>query len=328
MSSPSTHTGMGHDDMARSRAPVAGPHRMAGLVLGLHVVRGGRPSYAATANDAGAARPMRLIVQMRAKRFGMRPGYGFVLQDGASEAKGDSIDIPGSLLLLRRGEPVRITVVNRLRASTAVHWHGLEIRSFPDGVPGWSGTPGQVLAPIAPGDSFVASFTPPRAGTYIYHTHADELEQMRGGLYAPLVVTDSAHPFDPAVDKIVVVGGGGPPLTEDDPAPVFVNGSPAPAPLELRVGTTYRLRLINIEPDWRVQFALTSDTALLRWRPIAKDGADLPPALAVERPAFLLTGPGETADFEFTPTRSGVLRLEVKSRLPGWYIPLPIVVRP
>lgn len=319
---------MHHAGMTAMHDPARMPHRMAGLVLGLHVVRRDGPSYAATERGAVAtARSLRLLVQTRAKRFGANPGYGFVLQEGrAADAKADSIVVPGSLLLLRRGEPVRITVVNRLAAPTAVHWHGLEIQSFPDGVPGWSGTPAGVFAPIAPGDSFVAAYTPPRAGTFIYHTHADELEQMRGGLYGPLVVTDSAHPFDPAVDKIVIVGGGGPPLDPDNP-PVFVNGSAEPKPLALRAGVTYRLRLINIEPDWRVQFALMSDSALLRWRPIAKDGADLPPALAVERPAFLLTGPGETADFEFTPKTAGVIRLEVKSRLPGWYIPVPIVVR-
>ena len=321
-----------HDGTRGPATAGAMAHSMAGLVLGLHVVRPGGASYAvADGEPAQAARAIRILVQSREKRFGAKPGYGFVVQDGASsevkEVKRDSIAIPGSLLLLRRGEPVRITVVNRLSAPTAVHWHGLEIPSFPDGVPGWSGTPRRTFAPIAPGDSFVAAFTPPRAGTFIYHTHADELEQMRGGLYAPLVVTDSAHPFDPAVDKIVIVGGGGPVRAEGDREPVFVNGSPEPAPLELRVGSTYRLRLINIEPDWRVQFALTSDTALLRWRPIAKDGADLPPALAVERPAFILTGPGETADFEFTPVAPGAVRLEVKSRIPGWYIPLPIVVR-
>ena len=44
--------------------------------------------------------------------------------------------------VLQRGEPVRITVVNHLDEPTAVHWHGIELESFPDGVPGWSGSPG------------------------------------------------------------------------------------------------------------------------------------------------------------------------------------------
>jgi hypothetical protein len=46
--------------------------------------------------------------------------------------------------------------------------------------------------------------------------------------------------------------------------------------LELTVGVTYPLRLIDIHPDWRVLFTLICDTAFARWRPVAKDGADVP----------------------------------------------------
>ena len=44
---------------------------------------------------------------------------------------------------------------------------------------------------------------------------------------------------------------------------------------------------------------------------MAKDGADLPEALATVRPAFQQLGNGETYDFEFTPTAPGDLRIEV-----------------
>ena len=43
--------------------------------------------------------------------------------------------------------------------------------------------------------------------------------------------------------------------------------------------------------------------------------------------AWLLTGPGETADFEFTPRTRGNLRLEVKTLLPGWSVPVTGRVR-
>lgn len=232
--------------------------------------------------------------------------------------------------MLRRGEPVRITIVNRLVEATAVHWHGIELESFPDGVPGWSGTPGRIMPPIAPGYSFVAEFVPPRSGTFIYHTHANEQLQMGGGLYGALLVVDPDEPYDPEVDKVILVGGAGPsdslPQFEFQ-SPGLVNGSPAPPPMDLAAGTTYRLRLININPDWRVIFSLMSDSALVEWRPVAKDGADLPPAQRRSRPAYLLTGPGETADFEFSPTAPGALRLEVKTQLPGWIIPITVRVR-
>ena len=65
----------------------------------------------------------------------------------------------------------------------------------------------------------------------------------------------------------------------------------------------------------------------MAWRAVAKDGADLPPSQAVAAAARLLTGPGETADFEFTPRVRGELRLEVKTLLPGWIVPVVVRVR-
>src|SRR4029453_12017120 len=134
---------------------------------------------------------------------------GYVVQEGDTPPPRDSIAIPGPLLVLRRGEPVQITVVNNLDEPTGVHWHGLEIESFPDGVPGWSGTPGRIFPPIAPRDSFVAEFTPPRAGTFIYHAHAHERIQINSGLYGALLVADA--PRDTTTDRLFIVGSGGPP---------------------------------------------------------------------------------------------------------------------
>lgn len=305
------------------------PHQMAGLVIGMHV----RPAPAGRAPVAStrAARDIRLLAQAAPRRFGAFAGLGYVVQSaGAPAPARDSIMIPGPMLVLKRGEPVRITVVNHLAEATAVHWHGIELESFPDGVPGWSGAPGRIMPPIAPSDSFVAEFVPPRSGTFIYHTHSNEQWQMGSGLYGALLVVDPDRPHDPAVDKVILVGGGGP--ADSLPqlgfaSPGLVNGSPAPPPMELRAGTTYRLRLININPDWRVIFSLMSDSAFATWRPVAKDGADLPASQRAPRAAYLLTGPGETADFEFTPAQRGEWRLEVKTQIPGWIIPITVRVR-
>jgi FtsP/CotA-like multicopper oxidase with cupredoxin domain len=227
------------------------------------------------------------------------------------------------LLLLQRDEPVAITVVNHLDEPSAVHWHGIELESFPDGVPGWSGTPGRVMPPIAPGDSFVAEFTPPRSGTFIYHSHMNERRQINSGMYGPLIVQDPGDVFEPETDRVILVSPGGP----GDDAPGWVNGSAAPPPIELVTGRTYRLRFININTDWRVLFTLLSPEGLATWRPVAKDGADLPAGQAGSRPAWLLTGPGETADFEFKPEAAGELRLEVATIAPGWHVPVLVVVR-
>ena len=43
--------------------------------------------------------------------------------------------VPGPVLSLVRDEPVAVTIVNRSHDEAAIHWHGIELESFPDGVP-------------------------------------------------------------------------------------------------------------------------------------------------------------------------------------------------
>lgn len=275
---------------------------MAGLVIGIHVTA---RSGAAGASPASGPRLLRLFAQKRLNHFGQAPGYGYVLQEGPTPPAPDSIRIPGTPIVLRRDEPVEITVVNRTDELVTVHWHGIELDSYYDGVGDWSGGPAGTAKPIAPGDSFQVRFTPRRAGTFIYHTHQDETQQLASGLYGPLVVLGPGAARDTTTDLVFLIGRGGP----GPQAPALLNGSTAPAPLDWKVGTTYRLRLINITPSDRERIGLMADSALQEWRAFAKDGADLPPEQATVRPADLFLGPGETYDFEFTPNAARDLSL-------------------
>jgi FtsP/CotA-like multicopper oxidase with cupredoxin domain len=220
--------------------------------------------------------------------------------------------LPGPTIVLKRGEPVTITVVNELREATAVHWHGIELESYYDGVADFAGM-GRRLAPaIAPRDSFEARFTPPRSGTFIYHPHADEVRQQQAGMSGALVVVDDPQRFDPTHDIVILLTV---PRTAAEAADVtWINGSSAPAPLELRAGDRYRLRIIDIHtfrPSMIVR--IDRDSTLARWRPLAKDGMDLPATRAVARPARQQMGNGETYDFEFAPTTPGEYHLTVTS---------------
>ena len=102
----------------------------------------------------------------------------------------DSVVIPGPPLVLTRGEPVQITVVNNLQDATSIHWHGIELDSYFDGVSGWSGDQRKTAPHVNAGDSFAVRFTPPRAGTFIYHSHFDEERQLGSGLYGPIIVLE------------------------------------------------------------------------------------------------------------------------------------------
>lgn len=92
--------------------------------------------------------------------------------------------IPGPTLRLRKGEPARITVENELDEDTTVHWPGIRLSTPMDGVPGLT------QPPIKPGGSFVYKFTPPDAGTFWYHPHADSLQQIGRGLAGALIIEE------------------------------------------------------------------------------------------------------------------------------------------
>jgi len=111
---------------------------------------------------------------------------GYVLQSDNRIPAADSVELPGSVIVLTKNEPTDITVVNRLRESSAVHWHGIELESYSDGVAGWSGSMDHLAPMIAAGDSFTARLTLPRTGTFIYHTHLNDIEQLTSGLYGAI----------------------------------------------------------------------------------------------------------------------------------------------
>ena len=88
--------------------------------------------------------------------------------------------LPGREIRLRQGRAARIRVVNDLDVPTSVHWHGIRLDNRADGVPGLT------QDPIEPGESFDYVFTPPDAGTYIYHSHVGT--QLDRGLYGALII--------------------------------------------------------------------------------------------------------------------------------------------
>ena len=95
---------------------------------------------------------------------------------------------PGPTIEVVEGDRVRIFVTNRLPEHTTIHWHGQRLPNGMDGVGGLT------QPQIPPGKTYVYEFVPRRAGTFMYHPHADEMVQMAMGLMG-LWVT---HPRDTA----------------------------------------------------------------------------------------------------------------------------------
>ncbi|HEX6534101.1 MAG TPA: multicopper oxidase domain-containing protein [Gemmatimonadaceae bacterium] len=319
----------GLTDSARAHAhpgaemPAGRMNDMAGLVLGIRV----RPRPPMVASNAkpmvkatSAMKPLLAAIPaepVHRIRIVIGPSAGSdtvvriasTLEDPGWVAGRDTGSYPGPLVLLERGKPAAITVVNELPQPTVVHWHGIELESYYDGVAGWSGDSTRTTPVIAPHDSFVARMTPPRAGTFMYHAHMQSTTQVGDGLYGPIVVLGEGERWDPSSEVIWMVGGrdlrAGYALTLD--------GRHAPPPLLLALGHRYRVRIANISEDNTGDIALLADSVPVEWRPLAKDAARLPAAYTASRPARVRTSVGETYDFELVPRRAGELRLEVRN---------------
>jgi hypothetical protein len=139
-----------------------------------------------------------------------------------------------------------------------------------------------------------------------------------------LLVVDDPATFDAEHDLVLMTTV---PRRTADADVVFLNGTATPPARVWRVGQRYRLRFINVHtfrPSMRMR--LLQGDRLVRWRALAKDGMDLPRDRAVDGTAEVQMGNGETYDFEFTPSASGDLRLDVTSGDGQLLVSMPIRV--
>jgi hypothetical protein len=298
---------------------------MSGLVLGVEVAPRRAGNHDGEARRDTERRRLRLLARP-AGGTEDRPFYAFTLHERGIESGIDTMVRSGPPIVLRRDQPVSIMVVNRTPEPTAVHWHGIELDSYFDGVAGFSGDSRRLSPAIAPADSFEARFTPPREGTFIYHTHVDEPRQQPAGLSGALLVVDPDKPYDATTDIPVLIST--PRHPDVARRAVLLNGRLSLEPVELRAGVPHRFRLINItvsRPGIRVE--VSRDSSLVRWRSLAKDGADLPDERQVMQVARQPITIGETYDFVLTPPDAGPMRLEVRSGAGALLATMPFVVR-
>lgn len=114
--------------------------------------------------------------------------FGWDIAPGKTiQAWGFNGQLPGPALKAKVGDTLVIRVKNDLKESTIIHWHGLRIPSPMDGTDA-------VQKPIAPGETFEYRFELPDAGTFWYHSHANETVQLERGMYGALIVEDETDP--------------------------------------------------------------------------------------------------------------------------------------
>jgi FtsP/CotA-like multicopper oxidase with cupredoxin domain len=211
---------------------------MAGLVLGIEVQPG--PSDLISRGEPAH-------ITMHAQEFASdSPGrYGFVLDP---DFPPDSLHsrTPGPLLILKQYQTTYLTLSNHMPVPTAVHWHGLELDSWADGVPEWSASDGMISPVIPAGGEFTYKLSLLRPGTFIYHSHFDDITQITNGLYGAIVVMGEGETYDPSTDHVYIVGWRtreAMSLKDSE-----LNGRMDQPVQHARVGETHRIRLINIAP--------------------------------------------------------------------------------
>ncbi|MFT6633715.1 MAG: FtsP/CotA-like multicopper oxidase with cupredoxin domain [Bacteriovoracaceae bacterium] len=117
--------------------------------------------------------------------------------------------IPGPTLTFTEGDTAEINVTNNMDVETSVHWHGLILPNFQDGVP-YLTTP-----PIRPGKTFTYRFPITHSGTYWYHSHTGLQEQQ--GIYGSIVIKPKKQKLKYDRDLVLVLSD----WTDEDPNEVL-----------------------------------------------------------------------------------------------------------
>jgi manganese oxidase len=164
-------------DIAATRAPLSPPN--------------GRP-YHPVVTLNGWSLPWRMHQGVKEFHLVAEPVVREIAPGMKARLWGYNGQSPGPTIEVVAGDRVRMFVTNRLPEPTSIHWHGQRLPNGMDGVSGLN------QPAIQPGQTFVYEFVAQRAGTFMYHPHADETTQMAMGMMG-LWIT---HPKDPQVMRV------------------------------------------------------------------------------------------------------------------------------
>ncbi len=203
------------------------------------------------------------------------------------------------------GDIVRIYVTNRLDAPTTVHWHGLLLPSGMDGVGGVS------QKAIQPGETFKYEFPLQQHGTFMYHSHHDEMTQMQMGMMGMFIVHPATPEPDPPDRDFAImlsewqieVGTRRPDPNEMLDFNIFtMNGRsfPGTEPLLARTGERVRVRIGNLSTMSHHAIHLHGHF----FKVTATDGGRIPEAGQWPETTVIMPT-GSTRTFEVGPVYSG-----------------------
>lgn len=191
----------------------------------------------------------------------------FVNKTG-KQVKGMTVNgsIPGPTLEFTEGEYAIIHVKNEMSLETSIHWHGILLPNFFDGVP-YLTTP-----PIMPGTTFKYEFPIRQSGTYWYHSHT--MLQEQSGVFGSILIHPKEKTMDYDHDLILMLSD----WTNENPHSVMRNLKRGNEWYQIKKGTATPLNQVI------ARGALWSQLDFWRQRMEGADIAD------VYYPAFLVNG--------------------------------------
>ncbi|REE25470.1 hypothetical protein DFQ09_10259 [Winogradskyella pacifica] len=193
--------------------------------------------------------------------------------------------IPGPVLEFTEGEYAVIYVKNNMDVETSIHWHGLLLPNFYDGVP-YLTTP-----PIAPGTTFKYEFPLKQSGTYWYHSHT--MLQEQSGVYGSFVIKPKEQKLEYDKEMVLLLSD----WTNEKPMNVLKNLKRGNEWYSMKKGTATPLNQVI------ARGALGAQLDFWRQRMEGADIAD------VYYPAFLINGEERIEYPEFKPGEKVRLRI-------------------
>jgi len=203
------------------------------------------------------------------------------------------------------GDRVRIYVTNSLNSATAIHWHAVLV---PNGMDGVGGLTQKV---IEPGQTFKYEFTLPTAGTFMYHSHHNEMVQVAFGLMGMFVVHPRQREAKPAdrdyaillSEWKIIAGATRPDPNEMSDFNVFTFNArafPGTAPLVAKLGERVRIRIGNLSPTDHHPIHIHGHA----FKVVATDGGPVPES-AQWPETTVLVAVGSTRTIEFIADNPG-----------------------
>ncbi|MGO4904553.1 multicopper oxidase domain-containing protein [Flavobacterium sp. W20_MBD1_R3] len=191
-----------------------------------------------------------------------------MVNKSGKEVKGMTINgtIPGPTIEFREGEYAVIYVKNEMSQETSVHWHGLLLPNFYDGVP-YLNTP-----PVKPGQTQKYEFPIKQSGTYWYHSHT--LLQEQSGVFGSIVIKPKKQTLTYDKDLVLMLSD----WTNEKPMNVLRNLKRGNEWYSIKKGTATPLNQVIERGAFGAQLNF--------WRQ-RMNGADI---ADVYYPAFLING--------------------------------------